>query len=294
MIFSIRRFLVLFFICIFSSSLFAEEIKLIFKLNGKPFNELSLTSLKNKFPIKRVQMFNTDERKYEDYDAFDFGQLIEKIYGDDFLKMKEVNFYCRNKYQPYLPLETLKLATGYLAFQRSDGDKFNKIGKVEKQVNDLGPFYLIWDSTIKNNAGIKFPFIYQIVEMNLINVESKNFPNTQNEKIIEGYRHFKLNCLRCHSINNAGGIIGGDLKAEVLQKRDREGVFKYIENPQSLNPSSKMPPFAMNGQLKVIQINLILDYLFFMLPQKNDTLPKKPEEDKAGVLNQILDEAKKK
>ena len=113
-----------------------------------------------------------------------------------------------------------------------------------------------------------------------------------NEKIKNGFKQFKINCIRCHFIRSEGGTIGGELTSELINRHSRNWLQNFIIEPEKFHPYSKMPSFGTTGILALEKIDHILDYLYFIFPvSKNNTNLK---EDKSVLLNSELDHASKK
>lgn len=63
----------------------------------------------------------------------------------------------------------------------------------------------------------------------------------------------KEGCSQCHSYNGKGGRMGPDLTA-ISNIRSNEWINNYIQDPQKMNPLSRMPPFPhlTSGKRKAI------------------------------------------
>ena len=69
---------------------------------------------------------------------------------------------------------------------------------------------------------------------------------------------FNDNCLSCHALDGEGGEIGPDLST-ILTYRDKGHLYRYIEDPKSLNPDSSMPGYK--GTLTPTEIEDLARYL---------------------------------
>ncbi len=63
-------------------------------------------------------------------------------------------------------------------------------------------------------------------------------------------------CLSCHSLLGKGGRMGPPLQSTPAWS-DPDRMFKYIQDPKSVNPKSIMPKV----RLKEAEIQAIVDYL---------------------------------
>ncbi|RMD96773.1 MAG: hypothetical protein D6814_10785, partial [Calditrichaeota bacterium] len=57
----------------------------------------------------------------------------------------------------------------------------------------------------------------------------------------------KKNCITCHTIGKSGGTVGPILN-QVANRRTEAWLRKWLKNPNSLKPSTKMPNFQFNDQ----------------------------------------------
>lgn len=80
--------------------------------------------------------------------------------------------------------------------------------------------------------------------------EEKKEDKTQGDK---GQAAFQANCASCHSPGGTGGAVGPALD-NVGAKYDSATIVKYVSNPQSVDPNSKMPalPSISSSDLQAI------------------------------------------
>lgn len=64
-------------------------------------------------------------------------------------------------------------------------------------------------------------------------------------------------CFGCHSFKGQGGSLGPDLTA-ITNKRSKRWIERYIKNPMSINPDSRMPQFK---NLSKREIKALIRYL---------------------------------
>ncbi len=60
---------------------------------------------------------------------------------------------------------------------------------------------------------------------------------------------FTVGCSQCHTFNGRGGRMAPDLSA-VTNIRSDDWIDSYLQNPQKINPLSRMPPFAHLSRAK--------------------------------------------
>ena len=53
---------------------------------------------------------------------------------------------------------------------------------------------------------------------------------------------FQVGCSQCHTINGKGGRMGPDLTG-VTNRRSHDWIYRYIQNPQKMNPLARMHAF---------------------------------------------------
>jgi hypothetical protein len=53
---------------------------------------------------------------------------------------------------------------------------------------------------------------------------------------------FQVGCSQCHTINGKGGHMGPDLTG-VTNRRSDDWIYRYIQNPQKINPMARMHAF---------------------------------------------------
>jgi len=60
---------------------------------------------------------------------------------------------------------------------------------------------------------------------------------------------FTVGCSQCHTFNGRGGRMAPDLSA-VANIRSHDWIDSYLQNPQQINPLSRMPSFARLSRAK--------------------------------------------
>ena len=63
-------------------------------------------------------------------------------------------------------------------------------------------------------------------------------------------------CFSCHSIDGFGGNVGSRLNG-VAKRKSREDLFKWIQSPYSVKPTTRMPQYHLSDE----EILQILSYL---------------------------------
>ncbi len=99
----------------------------------------------------------------------------------------------------------------------------------------------------------KFPRIMKVdltIPIEAEEGETPPTPEEAREKMARiGKRLFeeKYGCLACHSIDGTGGAVGPSLSRAGFRLRP-DYIYKWIKNPQSIKPDTKMPNFQLRDR----------------------------------------------
>lgn len=77
----------------------------------------------------------------------------------------------------------------------------------------------------------------------------------------------RYGCIACHKVNSMGGIAGPDLTQAALRLRP-EWIFRWIQNPQAIDPETPMPNFGLSEE----QIRPIVAYILSLGEKGPSTL----------------------
>jgi mono/diheme cytochrome c family protein len=228
---------------------------------------LTLRDLKKRLPVSTLTVDDPVYKIRKTYEGFwlkDVLKLVQTL--PDFEKGAgkdhEIIFHCRDGYSPTTLLSNLKNHQALLAFRDTSapkGQNWVSFTQGKAQITPA-PFYLVWDV-----SGESYPWPYQLVGMELINFAdkfSKIYPEDvkKDSSAFRGFRIFKDDCLRCHSINLQGGVLGPELNIpkNILEYWTRSNLIEFIKNSESFRARSKMPSFP---NLSSSQIEDVLSYL---------------------------------
>jgi mono/diheme cytochrome c family protein len=205
------------------------------------------------------------------YSGFETKSVLNYIYGEQWQKSELIVFKCADGYQDLIPIDNLKTHDSILAYKKEAGT-FSLYNKGQKeQITDLGPYYLVWDNKrnqdLKTDGATHWP--YQIVEIELAQFKDKfpkMVPQSSELAITNGFKHFQKHCMSCHKINGEGGSKGPDLNlpVNIFDRLDEKTVRAKINNPQSINPQSTMPPLNRSLKARNKVIEEIIAYLQVM------------------------------
>ena len=108
---------------LFSLDSSAQSGVLIFKRHGDDFRAISLEKLKKLAPPLKVEVFEPLESVKREYVGFPVNQLLTMVYGDSWKDSDDILFTCKDGYQPSIPTETFIRFSGYLVYDRPDGNE---------------------------------------------------------------------------------------------------------------------------------------------------------------------------
>ncbi len=190
-----------------------------------------------------------------------FNDLVQKFNLDT--AQYDVTFYCKDGYSPTVHLTQLLEHTGYIATK-----DVHATGNWDKEIEgSFSPAYLVWDISENYN---KYAYPYGIVHIQFVEKKAEYLlatPLSDDKTILDGFAVFKEKCIKCHSINKEGGVMGPELNIpkSVTEYWKKDQLKLFIKDPASFRLNSKMPFIA---ELDEHKINAIVAYLTFMASQK--------------------------
>ena len=251
---------ILLIICLLMHGLFAQEINFP---NAKTY---TLNELKEKFKTKEVGVFNYITNSVETFIAFDFKEVLNTLYGEQWKKNKYIRFKTLDKYEPIIEIYKFTNREPYLAFQKKYSQGFNMAFSKSKIV-DLAPYFLIWVEDYKSGAARRFHhWPHKVTGVEFIKFTPlKIMPVFDAKKdVFWGYKNYVKQCIACHAINGFGGDKAGELlKDDILAKDDKE-LMRYISNPKYFNKKAKMPAFPIKIDMRTTRIKNIVKYIRYI------------------------------
>lgn len=249
----------------------APETGLRFELRSQPVAVRDLDWMRSRVPARDVRVFEPYEEHEVVFEAIALAPLLDAVYGDRWRSEEELLFTCSDGYQPTLPVSRVLQHEALIAFARREAPAF-EISKMEsgrKQQISLAPFYLVWnnleDAQLRSDGDFGWP--YQVVGIDLIRTADR-FPNMvppsdASPQVRAGYETFRLQCSRCHAIGGDGGTIGPDLNgaSRPIETRDHDWLRRWIDDPSSVLPTSRMPRLNVDTPDRARVIDEILAYL---------------------------------
>lgn len=153
---------------------------------------------------------------------------------------------------------------GYIAFKDTAAAANNwQTFKFGKQTITPDPYYLVWPKDGLDKWRYPWPFQLVAVSLQPTNVYygAAAPVNSNNPQVKHGFALFSRYCIRCHSVNLAGGNVGPELNipknvSEYFQEQELVG---FIRNASAYRVGTKMPSFE--NLMTVDDTQAIVDYL---------------------------------
>ena len=230
----------------------------------------TLAQLKQQLAVQQVSLDDPSYNQPKSYRGFAFKQLLAsagfpELNGDDTLVLT-----ASDGYAPTLSAQLLTKQQPMLVFAEADKPDFSFTPLQQgKGMLSPAPFYLVWPGAGK--AAEQYAWPYQLVKIELIRFSDRYAqvipPGTASAQVQQGFALFKQNCLKCHSINLQGGVLGPELNApkNVTEYWQLHDLKAFIRDPESYRYQSKMPAFS---HFSDADIDAVLAYLQQMKQQK--------------------------
>ena len=160
---------------------------------------------------------------------------------------------------------------GYIAFRdtaAAENKKWLEF-KYGKQKTTPDPFYLVWPKQGLDKW--RYPWPYQLTAISL-EPASVYFgaaaPRHSDTEVRKGFNLFSTYCIRCHSVNLAGGQLGPELNVpkNITEYFIAGELSGFILNAPAYRAGTKMPVFAET--LGADQVQSIVHYLQHMKTEK--------------------------
>lgn len=165
-----------------------------------------------------------------------------------------VTYNCTDGYNVSMTLDKALSQESYLAFTDLKREEQRWTGKMAEK---MPPFYLVWEEVPYEDHSYAWP--YGLAELRLTPYQATYEPIMPKKNLV-GFKLYEQHCLKCHSLNKIGGVMGPEFNypRNILSYWDRENIWAFINNPQSFRYNSKMP--AVN-YLKRTEFDEIMAYL---------------------------------
>lgn len=197
------------------------------------------------FPNDTLITIEHDEffKQKKRYKAYPLAPILKPLLA----KVKDttnlrVTFTCTDGYAPNMNLNKVLSHKAYLAVQDMDQAAAGK-DWADSLAKKFRPYYVVWQDAREGDAGFAWP--YGVAEIRIASFFydfADAFPlhNTAAQK---GFQLFQIHCMKCHSINKIGGVMGPEFNypKSITEYWKKEDIYNFLTNPQSFRYSAKMP-----------------------------------------------------
>ena len=152
-----------------------------------------------------------------------------------------ITFTCMDGYAPNMNLSKVMEHEGYLAVQDLDQPE----GKdwADSLASKFRPYYLVWQGIGKTDETFAWPYgLAEIRIASFIYDFADAYP-LHDKAAQKGFALYQLHCMKCHSINRVGGVMGPEFNypKSITTYWEKEDIWNFLRNPQSYRYSAKMP-----------------------------------------------------
>lgn len=207
------------------------------------------------------------------YLGYRLRDLLGMIEGLEALRAAgaEIVFTADDGYVATMALDDALAADGVVAFRDLDAPSGAdwQTFKQGKKTTTPAPFYLVWPHQDPDDWAYPWPYQLATIAVEPFAVRfGRAVPDGADAAVREGFYVFKTYCLKCHSVNLAGGDLGPELNVprSVTEYRDRAVLKDFIRDIANYRAASKMPRFA--ELVTAQEVDRVLDYLAHMATQK--------------------------
>jgi mono/diheme cytochrome c family protein len=227
----------------------------------------TLAALKKTLKPRTITLATPLYPEARTFDAFGLDEVLALAGLAPGARGDEIVFTAADGYSPNTSFETLKAHPAVLVFQEHGKrpGTFTPVAQGKELVNPA-PFVLGW--TEGKELGEQVPWPYQLVRIEVVRFAEKYdriFPQDQaaDSKVMRGFMTFKDQCIRCHSVNLQGGVLGPELNAprNITEYWDRAVLREYIRDAGAFRYKDKMPAFP---RLTEGDLDELLEYLGYM------------------------------
>lgn len=213
--------------------------------------------------VSHIQIVNDPLFKStKTYRALPLSAVLDSLLSTDtkWNRLGIIQFVCKDGYAPTDRLRGLPLEAGWLAFHDTEAPG-NELW-TGKQPEQYGPFYLVWGETVQDRKKVSWPWGLTALKLSVENPHAAIMPR-DHAKALKGFRLYEQRCIKCHSINKVGGLVGPELNypKSITEYLDKEIIWQYTKDPRSFRYNSKMHG---TGDITREEFELIYDYLSYM------------------------------
>ena len=169
-----------------------------------------------------------------------------------------ITFTCTDGYAPNMNLSKVLNNEGYIVVQ--DLDQASGKDWADSLATKFRPFYLVWQGIGKTDETFAWPFGLAEIRIASFFEDFADAYPVHNKAAQKGFNLFQLHCMKCHSINKVGGVMGPEFNypKSITEYWKKEDIWNFLRNPQSYRYSAKMPAI---GNLSSEEFEEIYGYL---------------------------------
>jgi cytochrome c2 len=216
-----------------------------------PKFDLTGTDLEHSLKAQTVNI-NHDPvyKSTKQYQAYPLSEIINKLtlptgqQSDDWM----VVFTAADGYNVAMSYPDAIKEQGYIAFKDNAAGTDNwQSFKFGKKTMTPDPYYLVWPKSDLDEW--RYPWPFQLVAVSLqptkVYYGAAAPTNSSESQVNKGFKLFSRYCIRCHSVNLAGGNVGPELNipkniSEYFKENELPG---FIRNAPTYRAGTKMPSF---------------------------------------------------
>ena len=225
-----------------------------------------------------VTVDNPTDSKMHTYEGISLSVLLDQVFGRSWRAFDIVKFVTQDGYQPVIPVKSIIARSGVISAGEKGYPGFTKLERKNGETIDPGPFYLVWENINDKGTGedpwLSWP--WQITGIELTSL-AREFPRSSPPDLSGapakvGFLAFRQHCIKCHTINGDGGLVGPELNnpVSVTEYWKEEWLGRFIADPQSIRANSRMIPFYSGVKNRQEVISSIIMYLKAMKDKKSD------------------------
>ncbi len=207
------------------------------------------------------------------YEAYPLADILKQIGLPGSAKTDELVLVltAEDGYSVAMAYQDALAEQGFIAFKdhAAPANKNWLDFKFGKQTMTPAPYYLVWPKEGLDEW--RYPWPFQLSKLSLQTARSyygAAAPAKTDAAVSQGFNLFSRYCIRCHSVNLAGGEVGPELNIpkninEYFKEQELPG---FILNAPAYRAKTKMPAF--NGMLSASDAQDIVQYLKQMQHEK--------------------------
>ena len=171
-------------------------------------------------------------------------------------------FECSDGYRPTMPIsQVFGNKNGFIVTRDLDAP----VGKdwIDSLDKKMKPFYVVWQDVPKEDHRYMWP--YGLFGMHLVSAgaEFKEVYPFDAPEMVEGFQLFSQTCMKCHSVNKVGGVMGPEMNIpkNITEYWTDENIMAFAKNPQSFRYRSAMAPITGVSEEDFKKILAYLKYI---------------------------------